>query len=94
MAPLKLSCRALLKLSYVAPTKLSCKDLLKQSYMALLYPSSSAPDLSYTTLSSSSPRVGMCGFNADLWSVRGFNEDLWRIGTDCVAFQASRFLYK
>ena len=44
MAPLKLSykvlldssCKASLKLSYVAPSKLSYKALLKRSYMALL----------------------------------------------------------
>ena len=52
--------------------------------MALLYPSSSAPDLSYAGLSSSFPRE----------DARCFNVDLSRIGTDCVDFQVSRFLYK
>ena len=41
-------------------------------------------DLSYAALSSSFPWESICGFNADLW----------RIITDCVASQASRFLYK
>ena len=81
---LDLSYKALLKPSYVAPLKLSYKALLKRSYMAILYLSSSALDLSYTALSSSSLREG----------ARCFNGDLWRIRTDYVAFQASRFLYK
>ena len=84
MAPLKLSYVDPLKLSYKALLKLSYRALLKQSCVALLYPSSLAPNLSYAALSSSSPREG----------ARGFNADLWRIGIDCVAFQASRFLYK
>ena len=84
MAPLKFSYVAPSKLSYKALSKHSYRALLKQSCVALLYPSSLVPDLSYAALSFSSPREGG----------RGFNAVLWRIGTDCVAFQASRFLYK
>ena len=79
MTPLKLSYKAPLKMSYMTPSKLSYMTLLKLSYMAP---------------SSSSPREGARGFNADLWSMRGFNGDLWRIGTDFMAFQMSRLLYK
>ena len=67
---------------------------LRLSYKALLKLSSSALDLSYAALSSSFPREGARGFNANLWSVLGFNADLWRIETDCVTFQTSKFLYK
>ena len=49
-----------------------------------LYPDSSAPDLSYAAISSSFLREGAHGFNADLWIIR----------TYCVAFQASRFIYR
>ena len=76
--------QALSKLSDMTLLGLSCKALLKQSYVALLYLSSSALDLSYAALSSSSPREG----------ARSFNLDLWRIRTDCVAFQECKFLYK
>ena len=78
----------------MAHLKLSYKALSKLSDKAILEPSSLAPDMSYAALSSSSLREGARGFNADLWSVLGFNADLWRIGTNYVAFQASRFLYK
>ena len=84
MAPLKLSYMAPLKLSYKDLLNLSYKALLKLSHVALLYLSSLAPELSYVALSSSFPRESALSFNADLW----------RIGTDCVAFQESRFLYK
>ena len=84
MAPLKIRHVAPSKLSYKALSKLIYRALLKQSCVAFLYPSSLVPDLSYAALSFSSPREGAHSFNANLW----------RIGTDCVAFQASRFLYK